>query len=229
MRCAFDESCGNCGRTGLRFYNEMLPTKSSATKELGEARAQEIAPIPLNAAQEQAAKEWATDDRLWTTQETVEFNLRTFARVVLAAHGREPAQGDERPPDYPWATWRELLTHTQMERDQAQERFQAEHHRTQHLTAELTLKLETADERVKAYQLTIQAQGREIAALKAELEGIWASVETHYTRKEDVEDLQCAFHELQALHQQQAASIQHLTAERDALQAELAAVKGQHG
>jgi hypothetical protein len=40
-------------------------------------------PIPLNAEQKQAAKEWAADDRLWTTQETVEFNLRTFARVIL--------------------------------------------------------------------------------------------------------------------------------------------------
>lgn len=40
-------------------------------------------PIPLNAAQEQAVKEWAADDRLWTTQDTVEVNLRTFARVIL--------------------------------------------------------------------------------------------------------------------------------------------------
>src|SRR5678815_3435394 len=40
-------------------------------------------PIPLSSEQEQAAKEWAADDRLWTTQETVEFNLRTFARVML--------------------------------------------------------------------------------------------------------------------------------------------------
>ena len=39
-------------------------------------------PIVLNAAQEKAVKEWAADDRLWTTQETVEFNLRTFARVI---------------------------------------------------------------------------------------------------------------------------------------------------
>lgn len=43
------------------------------------------APIPLNAAQEDAAKTWAADDRLWTTQETVEFNLRTFARTILKA------------------------------------------------------------------------------------------------------------------------------------------------
>jgi len=40
-------------------------------------------PIPLTAVQEQAIKDWAADDRLWTTQETVEVNLRTFAREIL--------------------------------------------------------------------------------------------------------------------------------------------------
>ncbi len=55
-------------------------------------------PIPLNAEQEQAAKDWAADDRLWTTQETVEFNLRTFARKILAlASLREPPQA---PPAF---------------------------------------------------------------------------------------------------------------------------------
>ena len=39
----------------------------------------------LNDAQLKAAKEWAADDRLWTTQDTVEFNLRTFARVILSS------------------------------------------------------------------------------------------------------------------------------------------------
>lgn len=39
--------------------------------------------IPLNDEQEQTIKQWAADDRLWTTQETVEFNLRTFARCIL--------------------------------------------------------------------------------------------------------------------------------------------------
>lgn len=42
-------------------------------------------PISLNAEQLQAAKEWAADDRLWTTQETVEFNLTVFARKILSA------------------------------------------------------------------------------------------------------------------------------------------------
>ena len=41
-------------------------------------------PIPLNEEQEQAVRLWAVDDRLWTTQETVQFNLRTFARVILS-------------------------------------------------------------------------------------------------------------------------------------------------
>lgn len=45
----------------------------------------EPAPTLLNQRQEEAAKTWAANDRLWTTQETVEFNLRTFARVILKA------------------------------------------------------------------------------------------------------------------------------------------------
>lgn len=40
-------------------------------------------PIQLSPQQEEAVKSWAADDRLWTTQETVEFNLRTFARLML--------------------------------------------------------------------------------------------------------------------------------------------------
>jgi len=39
--------------------------------------------IRLPDAQEQAVREWAADDRLWTTQEMVEFNLRVFARKIL--------------------------------------------------------------------------------------------------------------------------------------------------
>jgi hypothetical protein len=40
-------------------------------------------PIPLNEAQQQAIKDWAADDRLWTTQDTVVINLTTFACVIL--------------------------------------------------------------------------------------------------------------------------------------------------
>ena len=54
---------------------------SQNTDTGGEIR--QASPIPLSAAHEQAAKEWAADDRLWTTQDTVEFNLRAFARVIL--------------------------------------------------------------------------------------------------------------------------------------------------
>lgn len=40
-------------------------------------------PIPLTDYQKRLCKQWAADDRLWTTQETVEFNLQTFARAIL--------------------------------------------------------------------------------------------------------------------------------------------------
>lgn len=40
-------------------------------------------PIELNSTQEQLVKLWASDDRLWTTQEAVEFNLRVFAHNIL--------------------------------------------------------------------------------------------------------------------------------------------------
>ena len=62
-------------------------------------RAEQAFPIPLNEAHERAVKEWAADDRLWTTQGTVEFNLRVFARVILAAYvlaaAPVPATGEE--------------------------------------------------------------------------------------------------------------------------------------
>ena len=41
-------------------------------------------PISLNESQEREIVSWAADDRLWTTQETVEFNLRVFARRILS-------------------------------------------------------------------------------------------------------------------------------------------------
>ena len=49
-----------------------------------EVGAATTAPIPLTEEQEREAKEWAADDRLWTTRETVEFNLRTFVRKILS-------------------------------------------------------------------------------------------------------------------------------------------------
>ena len=44
------------------------------------------APIPLSREMLEAIRTWAADDRLWTTQETVAFNLCTFARVILKQH-----------------------------------------------------------------------------------------------------------------------------------------------
>lgn len=49
-------------------------------------------PIYLNDRQERAVREWAADDRLWTTQQTVETNLRTFARVILRDSDAEPSR-----------------------------------------------------------------------------------------------------------------------------------------
>src|SRR6185369_5131977 len=48
-------------------------------------------PIPLNAQQEQAVRDWAADDRLWA-EETVDHNLRLFARVILARAESQPAR-----------------------------------------------------------------------------------------------------------------------------------------
>jgi hypothetical protein len=43
-------------------------------------------PILLDDAQEQACKQWAADDRLWTTQETVEFNPPGAPQVDFDRH-----------------------------------------------------------------------------------------------------------------------------------------------
>lgn len=66
-------TCRHCGQAIFFEHASDCPAIPSAGP----------APIPLNAAQERAVQEWAADDRLWTTQETVEFNLRVFARVIL--------------------------------------------------------------------------------------------------------------------------------------------------
>lgn len=48
---------------------------------------------PLNVeGLKELAEEWAKDDRLWTTQETVAFNLATFGRKVLSLLASSPAQ-----------------------------------------------------------------------------------------------------------------------------------------
>lgn len=58
----------------------------------GEAIESAPHPLSLNAEQEEAVKSWAADDRLWTTQETVEFNLRTFARTMLSLSAAAPPE-----------------------------------------------------------------------------------------------------------------------------------------
>jgi hypothetical protein len=52
-------------------------------------------PFPLELTQEQESlvRLWAKDDRLWTTQDTVEFNLRVFTRAILTS---------DRKTKHPW-------------------------------------------------------------------------------------------------------------------------------
>jgi hypothetical protein len=47
-----------------------------------------VLPLHLNEKQEEEIRRWAADDRLWNTGETVIFNLRVFARVILAAEDK---------------------------------------------------------------------------------------------------------------------------------------------
>ena len=47
------------------------------------------APIPLSTAMIDAIRAWAADDRLWSTKETTEFNLCTFARLTLKLASEE--------------------------------------------------------------------------------------------------------------------------------------------
>ena len=49
------------------------------TVELG------TSPIPLSAGMLEAIRTWAADDRLWGSRSATEFNLCTFARVILKA------------------------------------------------------------------------------------------------------------------------------------------------
>jgi hypothetical protein len=44
-------------------------------------------PIPLSAVMLEAIRTWAADDRLWGSRASTEFNLCTFARVILKAQG----------------------------------------------------------------------------------------------------------------------------------------------
>lgn len=64
-------------------------------------------PIRLNLEQQELVDQWAKDDRLWTTEDTVNFNLRTFARAILKA---QPVATD--------ATGKVLLTKQEWEEAQ---------------------------------------------------------------------------------------------------------------
>lgn len=54
-------------------------------------------PIALNDSQEQCVKIWAADMRCWATPETVEFNLRTFARKIIGESGQSGAPSEAKP------------------------------------------------------------------------------------------------------------------------------------
>ncbi len=58
----------------------------------------EKAPIPLSAEMIEAVRTWAADDRLWGSRSTTEFNLCTFARVILKAQaeGKRTQRAAER-------------------------------------------------------------------------------------------------------------------------------------
>jgi hypothetical protein len=73
-------------------------SQSNASSRTVTDDAPEESPIPLNDWQQQAIRQWAADDRLWTTQETVEFNLRTFARTILTTSGAAPWQPEKEKP-----------------------------------------------------------------------------------------------------------------------------------
>jgi len=59
------------------------------------------APIPLSREQIKAVQDWAADDRLWSTKGTTEFNLYTFARLILklAAYRESPTTVHYWTPD----------------------------------------------------------------------------------------------------------------------------------
>jgi hypothetical protein len=49
-----------------------------------------LSPIELNPEQERAVQQWAaSESRLWTTPAVTAFNLRVFARVILAARSHD--------------------------------------------------------------------------------------------------------------------------------------------
>lgn len=74
--------CNECGKEFTWLDNDRCPY--CKTKTVFPFPDPEY-PISLNDVQETLIKQWAADDRLWTTQETVEFNLRVFSRTIIKA------------------------------------------------------------------------------------------------------------------------------------------------
>jgi NTP pyrophosphatase (non-canonical NTP hydrolase) len=74
---------------------DALPPMEASTAEQSPEPRLGMNLVMLSEPAEKLTKLWAADDRLWTTQETVEFNLRTFARAILASEsvsvGESPA------------------------------------------------------------------------------------------------------------------------------------------
>ena len=143
---------------------------AASVRKLGRAEGapsgQDEGLIPLNEAQLNATKQWAADDRLWTTQETVEINLRTFARVILrdatevASLRADLARATQRAHDDE-ETARQLAFEAERltdERDQALQRAQQSDERrsatlVRAITAEERIQaLEAAQDRMRAVE-----------------------------------------------------------------------------
>jgi hypothetical protein len=84
--------------TTMEKFSNSIPGENwvELQQQIATAQKETQGLIELTDEMEKACTQWAEDDRLWTTQEAVKFNLRTFARVILKA---APAQSlYEAPP-----------------------------------------------------------------------------------------------------------------------------------
>ncbi len=77
---------------GWRFCKAQIQAEAGP-----QAPREEPRPIALSSEQQEAATLWAADDRLWTTQEVVEFNLKVFARKILGLEAGVSARVPEEP------------------------------------------------------------------------------------------------------------------------------------
>jgi hypothetical protein len=72
----------------FRFMG-MADCTCGARKRIDKAQPAD-APIPLSKEMLDAVRSWAANDRLWGSRESTEFNLCTFARVILKAQAALP-------------------------------------------------------------------------------------------------------------------------------------------